>query len=210
MRSAATRRYHSPLRAEQAAATRTAILEAGTRLFDERGWQVGVREIASAAGCSVETVYSGFGSKLGLLLECMDTRVVGDQAQVPLADRPEFRALGQGTRQQRVSKVAQFALGMHQRTAGSQLALHEAARVDPQAAEAVRAMNTRIATSQRQLCELLFGREPDEQELIDAAVIGSVTTYRVLTEERGLSADQYVDWMRRHLDQLTRTRRTKR
>lgn len=201
------RRYHSPLRAEQAAATRTAILRAAQGLFDERGWQVGVREIADAAGCSVETIYSAFGSKLGLLLAVVDVSAVGDEADVPLADRPEVMAIGVGTPAERVAKVSALALAIHRRSAGNHRAMVEAARVDEAAAREVTLMHERIAISQRHILTLLLGREPDEAEVLDVAVLASVATYLILTEQRGLSADEYVAWLSRQLHQLIRTPR---
>ena len=45
------RRYHSPARRAQAARTRTQILDAADRLFQERGFgRTSIREVAEAAG----------------------------------------------------------------------------------------------------------------------------------------------------------------
>src|SRR5262245_3355788 len=62
------RRYHSPLRAAHAEATRRRITEAGLRLFSEQGIDAtSIGELARAAGVSPETVYSTFGTKEGVL-----------------------------------------------------------------------------------------------------------------------------------------------
>src|SRR5829696_4529614 len=67
------RAYRSPRRQQQAAETRAAVLAAAVQLFGERGWAAtGMREVARAAGVSVETVYAGFGSKSDLLLAALD------------------------------------------------------------------------------------------------------------------------------------------
>jgi len=200
------RRYRSPLRAEQAAATRTAVLEAAHRLFDAKGWQVGVREIAAAAGCSVETIYAGFGSKLGLLLAVMDVGVVGDQQEIPLAERAEFQALRTGTQAERAAKAVALAIPMHRRTAGLQRALKEAAQVDAQAAEEVALMHSRMALTQRAALALLLGREPTEEQLLDFAVVASPATYLLFVEERGLTDEQFAAWAQRHIARLIRTR----
>src|SRR5215207_4504963 len=67
------RAYRSPRRQQQAAETRAAVLAAAVQLFGERGWAAtGMREVARAAGVSVETVYAGFGSKSDLLMAALD------------------------------------------------------------------------------------------------------------------------------------------
>ena len=72
----ARRTYRSTRRREQAAETQAAILEAATRLFGERGWAAtGMRDVARQAGVSVETVYTGFGSKSDLLMAAIDVAV---------------------------------------------------------------------------------------------------------------------------------------
>src|SRR5262245_51446376 len=66
--STSKRRYHSPLRAAQAEATRRRVIDAALELFSTRGFDAtSVNELARAAGVSPETVYSGFGSKEGVL-----------------------------------------------------------------------------------------------------------------------------------------------
>ena len=67
---------------------RQAVLEAATARFCERGWAASVRDIARAAGVSVETVYAHFGSKVDLLNAVVDVAVVGDDEPVALVDRP--------------------------------------------------------------------------------------------------------------------------
>src|SRR5829696_9045447 len=125
------RTYRSPHRQQQAAETRAAVLGAAVQLFGERGWAgTGMREVARAAGVSVETVYAGFGSKSDLLMAALDVAVVGDAEPVPLDQRPEFAALGSGTRQQRAMAAARLVTAVHQRTSGVYLALREAAASD--------------------------------------------------------------------------------
>ena len=92
-----TRRYHSPRRRMQAVQTREAVLEAAIGLFTERGWVgTGMRDVARAAEVSVERVYATFGSKAQLLKSALDVAIVGDDAPVPLADRPAYRAIANG------------------------------------------------------------------------------------------------------------------
>lgn len=70
----------SSLRERHAAVTRSAILDAARRLFAEQGFAAtAVRPIAEEAGVAVQTLYSTFGSKQGLLLALVDT--VREQAR---------------------------------------------------------------------------------------------------------------------------------
>jgi len=67
-KSIVKRPYRSPLRQAQAEQTRQRILDAGLRLFAERGYPTtSVAQIAEAAGVSAETIYSSVGSKRGII-----------------------------------------------------------------------------------------------------------------------------------------------
>jgi len=62
------RRYHSPLRQEQALATRVRILEAALELFGNHGYgATSIAAVARAAGVVPETIYAAFGSKRGII-----------------------------------------------------------------------------------------------------------------------------------------------
>ena len=89
----ASRPYRSSLREEQARRTRAAVLDAAGRCFVDAGWAATtMRDIARAAGVSVETVYAQ-GSKAALLLAVVDRTLTGDDEPVPVRDRPGARAL---------------------------------------------------------------------------------------------------------------------
>jgi AcrR family transcriptional regulator len=82
--------YRSPLRAEQARRTRTAVLDAASSCFLRQGYAATtMKDVATAAGVSVQTVF-GLGSKASLLLACVDRAVVGDDEETPLAQRDLF------------------------------------------------------------------------------------------------------------------------
>ena len=72
------RRYHSPLRAEQAEQTRRRILAAARQLFVERGFTATtVAAVARAAGVSPDTVYVSLAGKRGLLEGVLEVAVSG-------------------------------------------------------------------------------------------------------------------------------------
>ncbi|QZT64883.1 TetR/AcrR family transcriptional regulator [Mycolicibacterium austroafricanum] len=88
------RGYRSDLRAAQAQQTRRRIVAAAAELFVSAGYGgTSVDAIAVAAGVSRKTVFSSVGGKAELLSLALDWAVAGDDAPVPLADRPEVVAL---------------------------------------------------------------------------------------------------------------------
>jgi len=179
------------------------VVAAAARLFGERGWAgTGMRDVARAAGVSVETVYASFRSKADLLLAAIDVAVVGDAAPVPLDQRPEFAALGSGTRQQRARATARLVTGINQRTAGVVLALREAAASDPELAERMGEREQRRRINVEQGAALVAGRAvtPDEADGLWAVL--AVEVYQLLTELRGWTPQQYENWLAGVIDGL--------
>jgi AcrR family transcriptional regulator len=83
-----SRRYNSPLRAEQAQRTRDLILDAFTDLLDDRrADDITTREIAQRAGVSQPTVYRHFPDRTALL-EGLSGRI-GRKVGVPSIPTPE-------------------------------------------------------------------------------------------------------------------------
>src|SRR5690242_5988413 len=75
-------------RARRAAETRLRIVEAGGRLFAERGYAgTTVEAVAAEADVAVETVYARFKNKRNLLAAYLDITIVGDADEVPLLAR---------------------------------------------------------------------------------------------------------------------------
>ena len=87
----APRRYKSPRRREQAAATRRAILEAAQPLFERDGYGATTMEaIAADAGVALKTVYVAFETKSGLLRALWDLLLKGDQDEAPVGRAPWY------------------------------------------------------------------------------------------------------------------------
>ena len=85
--------YHSPRRAEQAAATRAAIIAAAGRLFAEQGYAATtMAAIAAEARVTAKSVFT-VADKAQLMLLAVDEAIVGDGEPIPVAERPAFRAL---------------------------------------------------------------------------------------------------------------------
>src|SRR5437763_16336971 len=83
-----------PGRHARSRATRARIVEAATRVFVRDGYlTTTMAAIAAEAGVAVQSLYLGFGSKLGILSAAFDVAVVGDVEPVPLLERPWVREL---------------------------------------------------------------------------------------------------------------------
>lgn len=194
----AKRRYESPLRAAQAEQTRALVLKAATQLFEERAWNgTGMREVAQAAGVSIETVYSNFGSKAELLRQALDVAVVGDTAAIPLADRTEFRELHDGTASDRVQVATKILVAVRQRTAGLRGVLNQAASGDPQLSALLSEVFASERESVRQAAVLVAQRDVSDEDVDALFGILSTEVFLLLTETRGWQISTYQAWAAR-------------
>jgi AcrR family transcriptional regulator len=161
-----------------------------------------MREVARAAGVSVETVYANFRTKSELLMAAIDVAVVGDQAPVPLDQRAEFAALGRGSREERTRAAARLVTGIHRRTAGVNLALREAAASDPELDRMMRGREDGRRGDVAEGMTLVLGR-PVTSEKCDALwAVLDIGVYRMLTDLRGWSDRQYETWLADAIDRL--------
>lgn len=86
------RSYLSPLRAEQSARTREAVLDAAKELFLAQGYgATTIEQVAARAGVSKPTVFAAVGNKQALLKTVRDVAMAGDDDQVPVAERPSVQ-----------------------------------------------------------------------------------------------------------------------
>jgi AcrR family transcriptional regulator len=197
------RRYRSPLRQARARQTREAVLDAASRLFTSRGWAAtGIRDIAREAGVAAETVYAHYSSKTALLRQVIDIAVVGDEEAVPLAQRPEFAALGVGSRDERVAAAARLITDVHLRTAGLAKVIREAAHTDAAMADELTATRRRHRTDVERALRMLIGRQPTATERDGIVAVVSVEVYLLLTEFSGWSPELYRSWIAETLEAI--------
>lgn len=188
--------YHSPLRAKQAAETRQTIVNAAITLFGERGWAATTLPmVAAEAGTAVDTIYSAFGSKSGLLMAAIDVAIAGDDDPTAMVDRPELALFAKGRRLERLRTGVQFTIGVYARSIPILKALQEAAASD----EAARARLAKYDDDRRNVMvaglALILGR-PAPDELVDAIwALVSPEVYMMLTEGRGWSIAHTEAWL---------------
>ncbi|GAA3153297.1 TetR family transcriptional regulator [Blastococcus jejuensis] len=197
------RAYRSPRRQQQAAETRAAVLAAAAELFAGRGWTAtGMRDVAAAAGVSVETVYANFPSKAELLMAAIDVGVVGDDEPVPLAQRREFAALATGSTADRIAAAARLITAINRRIGGLRRALGEAAVSDPVLAQKVAESEGRRRTNTREGVELVVGRPVDDDVADTVWAFTGVDVFHLLTDIAGWSTRRYEEWVRRTLSRV--------
>ncbi|MEZ5116528.1 MAG: helix-turn-helix domain-containing protein [Candidatus Nanopelagicales bacterium] len=199
----ARRPYRSARRQKQAEETAALVVAAATTLFAEQGWAgTGMRDIARQAGVSVETVYANFRSKGELLLRAIDVSVVGDTAPVTLSERPEFAALGTGSRGDRIAAAARLLAGINQRTYGLRRALSEAGASDAQLAAKIHELENRRRDNIREGIALVTDR-PDDADVLDALwVVMGADAFVLLTQVGRRSLEEYERWLAETIDRL--------
>lgn len=130
------RRYRSPLRADQARLTRSAIISAAADLFAEKGYvSVSLDAVAEAAGVSRATVFGSVGGKAVLLKEAYRQAFAraagGGDVAMPLVERPRSREVRSlPTAAEYLSGYAALSTAISAHMAGVYKAIGEAARAD--------------------------------------------------------------------------------
>ena len=143
--------YDSPRRAEQAIATRRAVLDAARELFIEHGYAATtVADIARRARVAVDTVYAAVGRKPALLREVLETAISGSDQAVPAEQRDYVARIraAKGARKKIEAYVAAL-VEIQPRLAPVYLALRDAAATDPDSAATWREISERRARNMR-------------------------------------------------------------
>jgi len=200
---AAKRGYDSPLRNEQARATRRAIVTAAAELFVAQGYAATTMEaIAKAANVSRKTVFAAGGSKFALLKDAFDWSLVGDDEPIPMADRaPVQNILATDDPAHAVRLWAAMITETATRAAPIGAALSAAAQVDEEAAAYLRLSDKHRLQGARAFVAhlaaiggLRMGISP-----VDAADLCWLAMdpgpYVRLVIERGWSRARYQDWL---------------
>jgi AcrR family transcriptional regulator len=202
VRPVKTRAYHSPRRREQAAATRTAILDAAQRLFEEQGYAATtIAAIAAEAEVASKTVYLAFETKSGVLRALWNRQLRGDEADVPVAERGWYRETVEEHDPQRQLRMnARNARAVKDRIAGLLGVIRSAALLD----EDIAALWTRIETefhgNQRVIVESLAAKKALKRGLdVDRATdilwtLNHPDVWQLLVRQRGWAPDEWERW----------------
>lgn len=182
-------------------ATRGQVLRAATELFVTQGYlATTMGDIASAAGVAVQTLYLRFGSKAGLLKECFDVAVAGDDEPVPLVERPWVERLQEEPRLgPSLEMLISNSRAILERAVPLYTSIQQAA-ADPEIAELLLELKRQKLEMVGFFASILRTKRDYNQRvsLQDAAdllyVIGSEEVYRLLCIERGWSGMRWEDF----------------
>jgi AcrR family transcriptional regulator len=201
--SSKPRRYDSPRRRSQAAATRAAILDAALRLFAERGYaRTSMAAIADEAGVAVKTVYLVFESKRGLLLALWHLLLRGDEEPVPVGERPWFLEVANEPDPERLLHLNARNSRVVKERAGTLLEiLRGAAPSDGELQDLWRRIEKEFYDNQRVIAEQLYqtgalkpGLDADRGADI-LWTLNHPSVYGLLVGDRGWTPEQYEEWL---------------
>lgn len=196
-----TRPYRSAVRQAQAAATRTAVLEAARALFTERGYAATtVTAVAERAEVAVDTVYAAVGRKPQLLIALVDEALAGRGRATPAAEpttaeeRDYVRAIHEA--HTAADKLATYAAALAHRQADVVplvAALRQAAASDDSARQAWQGLAQRRADNMLRLAAELRATgelrdDLDDHQVADVLWTTNAPEYLELLAARGLDA----------------------
>jgi AcrR family transcriptional regulator len=190
---------------------RGAVVGAARNLFLERGYGgTTIEAISELSDVPAATVYRLFSSKLGILKALLDVSIAGDDAAVPVQDRPRVRAvLTSADPTEQLSGFVDIAGEINSRAAPVYQILVSAAAADPHAAALLAEYTRQRHEGQRKIARSLARSgalratlRPREAEDIIHALM-SPEIYRLLVVDRGWAPKRYAEWLRSTLvDQL--------
>jgi AcrR family transcriptional regulator len=197
------RTYSSTLRADQARQTRRRIVDAAAELFAEHGYaSTTIDAVATAAGVSRKTVFDSVGGKAQLMKLAYDFAIVGDDEPVPLADRPEMRAmLAEPDYAKRLAMYASVVVGIDRRLSSAWRAFEGAATSDPEAAKFHVAMVQQRRQAMQEAAQMFADAGVLRADLdIEVAAdlmwfYNDPSLYDKLVRQRGWSVDRFQAWL---------------
>ena len=190
-------------RESRARETRRRIIEAGVRLFLERGYvTTTVQAIADEADVAAATIYQAFGTKQAILAAALDVTIAGDDAPLPLLERGWVDAAGREQNfNRRLRLIVEGAAGVAARTAALKDVVRDAAATDIAARQLVRQDHDRRHRTQEGLVDLLIEARPlrtklDRRRAVDTffALVNS-STYDLLVIQQGWTITEWQHWL---------------
>jgi AcrR family transcriptional regulator len=197
-----SRRYNSPRRREQAAATRQEILQSAQRLFERQGYTATTMSaIATEAGVALKTVYLGFEAKSGVLRALWHLLLRGDEENVPVGDRPWYREVVEEPDPERQLRLTARNSRVVKERAGALLqVIRSAAPSDPDIATLWSRIQSDFYENQRLIVEALHnhGALRPGLDVTRAAdllwALNHPDLWHLLVTERGWTPEQWEDW----------------
>lgn len=202
------RKYSSAVREEQAARTRTRILDAAAELFLERGYaRTTMKDIAVQADVARDTVHAIFGSKARVLTALIDHRLVPDGSVTNVTQLPEALAIKDEVDQSKqIELFAKFIAGISTELRPVFEILRTASAVEPEMAKVFEEMDQFRMNNMQTYASWIAARGPLRVSTRQAGEIiwalASLDVARMLCDELGWTESQHARWLS---DTLIRT-----
>jgi AcrR family transcriptional regulator len=202
------RKYSSAVREEQAARTRTRILDAAAELFLERGYaRTTMKDIAVQSDVARDTVPAIFGSKARVLTALIDYRLVPDGSVTNVTQLPEALAIkGEVDQRKQIELFAKFVAGISTELRPVFEILRTASAVEPEMAKVFEEMDQFRMNNMQTYASWIAARGPLRVSTLQAGEIiwalASLDVARMLCDELGWTESQHARWLS---DTLIRT-----
>lgn len=202
------RKYVSAVRGEQAARTRTRILDAASALFLERGYaRTTMKDVAAQAEVARDTVHATFGSKAQMLTALIDQRLVPDDSVANVTERPDALAIRDEVDQrQQIELFARFIAAISTELRPVFEILRTASAVEPEMAKVFEDMDRFRMKNMQTYARWIAARGPLRVSTRRAGemiwAVASPDVARMLCDEIGWTESQHARWI---ADTLIRT-----
>ena len=196
------RDYNSPLRREQAAATRRQILLSAQTLFQGQGYPATtMAAIADGAGVSLKTVYLAFETKGRLLRALWQFVLVGEDDDAPVAQRTWYReVLDEKDPRRQLQLNARNARVVKERAAPLMRAIRDGAPIDDDLDALWRNIESDFYENQRVIVKQLHARKalrPGLGVARGADILWTLNhpdVWQLLVVARGWTPKQFETW----------------
>src|SRR5215211_1976220 len=197
-----TRRYNSPRRREQAAATRTAILEAAQRLYEQRGYAATtIAAIAAEAEVASKTVYLAFETKAGVLRALWNKQLRGDVQDIPIPEGQWYReTIEEPDPERQLRMNARNSRAIKTRIGSVAEVIRTAAPSEPELAALWDRMQTEFHAAQGTIVDSLAEKKALRRGLdVDRATdilwtLNHPDVWQLLVGERGWTPEEWERW----------------
>jgi AcrR family transcriptional regulator len=177
------------------------ICTAAYRLFSDKGYlATSIEDIAAEAGVARPTIFTAVGPKSTILRLVVDQALAGDDAPVPIAQRPWWReAIDEPDPVRSIQLHARNMCLINQRVAPVLRALETAASVDAEAADVWDRFQRQrhdglneVAVALRRKTDRL---RYDEDTMTDTLWMLTPDAYLRLVRDAGWPLERFEDWL---------------
>jgi AcrR family transcriptional regulator len=177
------------------------ICAAAYRLFSTKGYlATSIEDIAAEAGVARPTIFTAVGPKSTILGLVVDRALAGDDAPVPIAERPWWReAIDEPDAERSIRLHARNMCLINQRAALVLRALETAASVDAEAGEVWERFQQQRRDGFHEVAVALSGKTDrlryDEDTITDTLWMLTPDAYLRLVRDAGWPPERFQGWL---------------